>query len=306
MRVLRKTLYTPNRSQLWILYHLTDVHLGNAACDEKLFRADVQAIADDEFAIWGGGGDMIDGIGRRGDRRYREDTLAKWLHGETDVIDMQIQRFLDIIRPIAHKCQYFLTGNHEDDLLAAKPPRNAYLEMLRGIANIGNIKIHDIACGWEGVVELRFRRGTPEKWGGTSRVLIYTHHGAGGGRKKGGHALRMEEVLDTHQCDIALVGHRHHRDSINKAYMAVRGGKVRWDERHGVWGGSYLMSTLPSKSQAPPSHYPQKKQLPPQVQGIVPIIIKPDAGMIMPVTASGPNAARDARLLAGRNGEKEK
>ena len=198
MKTLKHILYYPSRTCTFTHWHITDLHIGHAACDEKQLRADVDEIANDPHALWGGGGDYIDAISRKGDKRYVESSLAPWLRGKNDTIGLQVERAIEILSPIAHKCLYLLTGNHEDMVLT-HADRDVYREIVRGVCNASQHngtprEMRDLALGWEGFVQLVFRRGTAENYGGTRTVSIYTHHGAGGGRKQGGHALPLPET----------------------------------------------------------------------------------------------------------------
>jgi hypothetical protein len=290
LRTLLHTFYHASRSDVFALYHLTDVHLGHAAADEKQFAADIQAIADNPNARWGGGGDYIDAIARVGDPRYRESTLAPWLRSKNDPIGHQVRRFVDMVAPIAGKCLYLLKGNHEDAVLTHND-RDVYQEIVRGVADAAGKEMRDLALGWEGFVSLKFRRGSAESFGSTRQIMIYTHHGAGGGRKQGGHAGHMEDVLLTYECDLALLGHRHIRQIVNKARIESYGKGARLKERVGVWCGSYLGPYIESDDDGMPvDNYPQMKHLPPLSPGIVPILIYPDKRRIMPVVTNG-NAA---------------
>lgn len=287
MRNLTYTLYYPSRSDVFTLYNLTDVHIGHAATDEKMFEADIQAIANNPNAYWGGGGDYIDAIARKYDPRYRETSLAPWLRGRADPIGKQIDRFVEMVTPIAHKCLWLLTGNHEDAVLH-HADRDVYREIVRGVASAAGKEMRELALGWEGFVTLKFRRGTKGNYGGTRRIVIYTHHGAGGGRKQGGHALRMEETLLTYEADLVLLGHRHVRQVVTKTRITPNGKGVKLMEHVGVWGGSYLGPYIEDSDDGfPQDNYPQFKQLSPTSPGIVPVVIKPDIRKVMPIVTNG-------------------
>ena len=287
MRTINKVIYYPSRSNTITLWHLTDMHIGHAGCDESLLKSDIAAIAADPFSFWGGGGDYGDFIPRKGDKRYRETSIAPWLQGKNDVCGRQIERFRELIAPIADKCLYMLMGNHEDTQLTYYD-RDVYLELCRAVADQSGREIRDIALGWEGFTVLKFRRGKPKAFGGTSKIVVYAHHGAGGGRKQGGHALRLEETLLTYDCDIALLGHRHMRMVVNKHSVRPSGNGVKIRERIGAYCGSYLNTYLPPDEDGyPVGNYPQAVQLSPTTVGCVPIVIKPDCKRVLPLLTNG-------------------
>jgi len=100
-------------------------------------------------------------------------------------------------------------GNH-DDYVSYSTDKDAYRDIIRNLSDVDEVEDSPIALGMEGFVVLRFRR---VKKGGASSdtwtVVLYVHHGFGGGRLAGGHALALERTLNDHDCDIALIGHRH-------------------------------------------------------------------------------------------------
>ena len=78
MKIIRRKWRGLDRASTFTLYPLGDVHLGNVACDESLFRAVVNRIADDDRALWVGMGDYCDFINRT-DPRFDPDSLPRWV-----------------------------------------------------------------------------------------------------------------------------------------------------------------------------------------------------------------------------------
>lgn len=295
MRTINTTLYYPSRSNVFTLYHLTDVHLGHMGCDERLLMATVDEIANNDFAYWGAGGDMIDAITRVGDPRYRESTMAPWMHGHNDIITCSIDRLRETLKPIAHKCLYSLKGNHEDALLQHQS-NDAYARITKHLADDGGKSIKDLALGWEGFVTLTLRRGTPEAYGGSWKMTLYVHHGAGGDRKAGGHALRLEELLLTYDADLIMVGHRHVQQVVAKQTVGPSGHGVKIRQRVGMFCPSLLKSYLPEDEAGwPRDNYPQAKQLPPTEVGVAQVEIKPDVRhIVVPVGIALPEMRKAA------------
>lgn len=296
MRTINHTLYYPSRSTLITLWDLTDIHLGHAACDEAALQQDIATIAADPFAYWVGGGDYIDAIPRKGDKRYSEASVARWLWGVNDIVGAQIDRLVELLSPIAPKCLALRSGNHEAAVLDAYD-RDVYREIVRGIAAASGREMREIALNIEGFVRLRFRRGKPESFGGTTLLTIYMHHGAGGGRKRGGDALRLEETLLLYDADLVFMGHRHKAMAMPMQVVCPSGRGVRMRDRLGIWGGAYLKPYLPDDRDIPADHYPQRKHLPPTRVGMVPVLVKPDTLGLMPVLTNG-NASAAGMLAA--------
>lgn len=131
MKTINHILEYESRSQFYKLFHITDTHIGAAATDEALLKRDIKRIYDDPNACWGHGGDILDCISRT-DKRYRENSIAPWLHGLNDIVQHQLEYALDLFRPIAHKCLYIVSGNHESHML--KQDRDVYRIFVREMA----------------------------------------------------------------------------------------------------------------------------------------------------------------------------
>ena len=287
MKTLHHTVYTESRSETYRLYYLTDMHVGARACDEALLQAYIQRIAADEHALWIGGGDYLDAITRRGDKRYIEDVLAPWLWGRPDVMGAQRDYWIEMMRPIAGKCIGLVRGNHER---AAERyyDRDIYGELVAAIAGAQDRDPHDLALGVQGFVVLKFRRtygkaGGKTGYGGTRQVVAYCHHGYGGGRLPGGHALTLGRALGDYECDLALMGHRHQMQAVNKQIAAPgrHGGGAVVCNRWGLFCGHFLNAYVtPSTETTLVDTYAEEIGLPPAQLGTPVIEIKPDEKLI--------------------------
>jgi hypothetical protein len=304
MRTLHHTIYYASRGTVFTLYHLTDLHVGARACAEELLKADIAAIAADPQALWIGGGDYIDAICQVGDRRYQPSALAKWALGEDDVMGVQIDHVVNLLAPIAEKCLGLVKGNHEwgaETFYA----RNVYWEIVLGLAAAAGKQPEQLALGAQGFVVSNFRRGDETKWGGSWRHVSYLHHGFGGGRLPGGHALAVGRVLGDYECDLALMGHRHTQVYLPKQVVATDGKSsgVTYRTRIGMFTPSYLESyVIPSGEKRPFDTYAEKIGLPPQQIGTCPIHIQPDIRQMSVVLSSVPGIRS---TLVQRRGDME-
>lgn len=262
--------------------------MGHAACDEKLLQADINKVRDDPNGYWIGGGDFIDAIARKNDKRASQNTLAPWCSRVDDVIKAQLDRFEELVTPIASKCLALLLGNHELDVLE-RDNRDVYaheVDILGRAMGLPKDQHHKIAPGWEGFIDLRFRYNPPggqgaarkpDNMGHNWRFIIWSHHGFGGGRKAGGHALTLESAMGNYEADLILMGHRHVRVATSRDLVCSdvkHGYKIR--QRWGAYGGSYLGAYLPDMEGGQARHnYPQRKGLPARATGGVVVDIKP-------------------------------
>lgn len=189
-------------------------------------------------------------------------------------MQQQVDYISEMLRPIAPKCLALVKGNHEEDAVNHYD-RDVYWSIVRNIASFAGKQPYELALGVEGFIVLDFRR-RPGGGNGHSlyRLTIYTHHGAGGGRLPGGHALALGRVLGDYECDLALLGHRHVKQMVSKIVVTSKGTR----EAVGMFVPSYLQSYLPPRkvNKKITNSYAQMKMLPPTPIGTMPIHIYPD------------------------------
>ncbi|GIV81706.1 MAG: hypothetical protein KatS3mg051_1060 [Anaerolineae bacterium] len=161
-----------------------------------------------------------------------------------DIVGAQKEYFLDLIRPIAHKCLVMLKGNHED-VIRRHYERDIYLELVTAVREMGGFgQDYPMALGYYGWLQLVFFRSGQEERKRSTVFRIYLHHGFGGGRLKGGKALNMERVLLSRDADIVLMGHTHNRDVIMSSTERMAGRRPVVVERYGVYTGTFLRGTV--------------------------------------------------------------
>jgi len=240
VRVIIRTIEHPHRGDHIDITPLFDMHVGNAACDEVLLRQTVKRIESEENHYWIGGGDAGDFINRK-DRRHRETAIASWLHGVDDLARMQRDRIISILEPIKDKCLGLLRGNHEDDFLRYHEV-DIYTSMVDRLRIDHKVKL---MLGSQGFIVLRLNRKSEgaKKKGESWPIRIYCHHGYGGGRMEGGHALALGRIFKDYDCDIGLMGHRHVKQVLPRVQVAVtRDGRLYDRYQVGAFCGSFLRS----------------------------------------------------------------
>jgi len=283
MRTLIHNINYDSRADQFRLYYLTDLHYGAAACDEHAIDDQIAKIANDPNARWIGGGDYIDCIARKGDKRYREATLAPWLWGYDDPIGAQRDYTVGKLSPIMDKCLGLVCGNHEYAALKYGD-RDVYWEIVTWLAQRAKRDPLDLALGVQGFVVMRYRRNYNDRdsggtqYGGTTTITAYCHHGYGGGRLPGGDALSLSRALGDYEAELILMGHRHKQQVVPKEIVkpSSHGGTAKVSTRYGVFCGHYLNSYIrPSGKGSPVDTYPEEKGLPPAPTGTPTITIKP-------------------------------
>lgn len=254
MRAVIRTIEYPHRGDHIDITPLYDMHVGNAACDEVLLRQTVKKIESEKNHYWIGGGDACDFINRK-DPRHRETALASWLHGIDDIARMQRDRAVSILEPIKDKCLGLLKGNHEDSFLRYHEV-DVYASMVDKLRPDHKVKL---MLGSHGFIILRLsRRSKGAKNKGESwPIRIYCHHGYGGGRMEGGHALALGRIFKDYDCDIGLMGHRHVKQVLPRVQVAVtRNGRLYDRYQVGAFCGSFLKSHTEDEVYAEPKGLP--------------------------------------------------
>lgn len=271
MKTITRRLTYSSITEKFTLYHLTDWHVGAKAFNEKLFKCAVREIEENPNAFWIGGGDYIDGICHVGDKRYKPETLAKWALGETDLMSVQADYAVALVKPIVRKCLALVEGNHE---WTARNhySRDIYAYIVRQIAQMAGVEPGSLALGAGGFVLPTFARVSNGTAANHWRLRIFAHRGYGGGRLPGGHALTLGRALADFEADLVLMGHRHVLSVVPKVIQRHNGAFTRY----GVFMPSYLNSTLePRPDGMPVDTYPELMGLPATPVGAFPIEIWP-------------------------------
>lgn len=241
MKVIRREFYGVKRSQTFTVIPLGDIHLGNAACDEKLLKKVIKRIADDDDCLWIGLGDYAEFINRR-DPRFDPRSLADWieLHDLVDLSQVQVDRLCDYLKPIMPKCLALIEGNHES-AITHHYERAIYAEIVARTKQEMRTVDH-IGLGMMGWLQLIFRRGDGnKKRGGTTIINISLHHGFVGGRLAGAKALNMQRWLWSHDCDIAIFGHSHNSmNQIERTIGLNAKGQLVKKRKYGLYSGTFL------------------------------------------------------------------
>lgn len=290
MNLITHRIEYHSRSDEYHWYHLTDLHVGARACDEKLLRAHVKQITDDPQAVVTLGGDLVDAISRKGDKRHLESTLAPWCWGKDDVLQVQLDYLRDEIltADLCRKTVTVLAGNHEG---APDQHQGAglYRQIVTHIAQHKGVPGPAIALGYSGFLQFQFRRVASTGRTGSGWLLTaYLTHGYGGGKLAGGHALELERLLGRYECDIALAGHRHTEAYVPVMTSRVVGNRIVQTKRIGLFVAGYLGGgTELAKGELPHTTYDQLKGYYPTTRGGVAILIDPDARSFAPIFSSG-------------------
>jgi len=266
MPALRREWGAVKRGDTFTIVPLADIHLGNAASDEKLFGSVVQRIRDDPDCYWVGLGDYCEFI-NRSDKRFSVTALADWLRVEhlADLARAQRDRFLDYVLPIADKCLGLVSGNHET-AIKKYYERDIHYEIVQAIKQAAGhppeYRLGLDVCGWMLLVFMRDGVRTRRS------LKLYLHHGFVGGKLAGAKALNMQRWLWTHDADLVLFGHSHNTGVQVEAVEGLsRGGKVTYSHRMGAYAGTFMRG----------AEYAQQKGYFPLPLSQIEVVLRPGA-----------------------------
>lgn len=290
-----------SRNDEYRLYHLTDLHIGARSCDEKLLRQHIRQIIDDPQAIVTLGGDSVDAIARKHDKRARESTLAKWCWGRDDVLEAQIEYLCGefLLPELCQKIVAVTGGNHED---APDMHQGAgvYRQIVKHVAQAKGVPYQQLALGYNGFVQLRFRRvASTGRAGSGWNLTLYISHGYGGGKLAGGHALELERMLGRFEADIVLMGHRHTEAYVPLISSRVVGNRIVQTKRLGLLVTGYSGGAAElEKDELPLMTYDSVKGYYPTTRGCTPILIDPNEREFYAVFSGGYGAMKRPPTLS--------
>lgn len=235
MHIVEKVIQCKSRSARAEIFPLFDIHLGKYNCAEDALRKQVKEILHREkkpdrhpYVIFGG--DQVNAINPGDLRRFDFAELADWFFqprmeaNETtadfirrmlsDICAQEVDRFVDLFKPIQHLVIGALYGNHEKSMRTRQ-----------------NVNVHDALCSKlnitnltdEALIRLRFRR----TGGSAQAVVLYLRHGYGAGRTPGAEPNKLARMLAEWECaDVCISGHSH-------SYCILPPKAVPYIQRHG-------------------------------------------------------------------------
>jgi predicted phosphodiesterase len=279
-----------SRSDEFHWYHLTDLHVGARGCDETLLKRHIKIATDDPAAIVTLGGDLIDAINRKGDKRHLESTLAPWLWGKDDVLQAQLDYLRDefLTAALCKKVIAVVSGNHEgapDQFQGA----GLYRQIVKHVAQHKGVPGPSIALGYRGFVNLSFRRvASTGAVGSGWNMHLFITHGYGGGKLAGGHALELERLLGRFECDVAVMGHRHTEAYVPLVSSRIVGNRIVQTKRIGLLMAGYLGGGGEQKpDEMPLMTYDALHGYYPTTRGCTPVLIDPNERDFLPVFSGG-------------------
>lgn len=247
--VRKKTVYN--------IYPLSCLHVGHACCNEKKLKEDIATIAKDPYGIVFLLGDLCDSV-LYSDKRFDAESIADWVYdldadvrnklGRHALVDKQVERTAELLKPIATQIFGVVRGNHEEKILKTCSTDMTY-RIASELSKTAGRAIKYF--GVEGFVRLRFGRGKGDKIRTSTHVetlTVHLHHGHGGGRKSGSKVNRLADFFIHSNAELVLTGHGHERlDTDADTYHIPSRGKTTMQRRVAVMTGTYLQRRTEDK-----------------------------------------------------------
>lgn len=228
------------------IWGLFDIHLGNIGCSKEHLQKDIDRIKSDPYAVWLGGGDAIDCI-FPGDPRFDPECFPDDISVRdlTRISAILMDDLLSYIEPIKKKCLAWGYGNHELQYMKRNSASflHDYIVQRLDTQNLrfsGWMDLYFCHDPLSSGVTMRYSSIPPATF--TSRLRIFSHHGAGAAATAGGKINRLKSLVDMTDADLVICGHLH--EAISKPFVRLHGGNdcndVKQKVTMGMMTGSYL------------------------------------------------------------------
>lgn len=204
-------------------------------------------------------GDYGDFITKADTKRFMGSAIKKEDRESIDeIIDIQVQRIVDKFMPIKHKILGLCEGNHEWEMRH------------RHSTNIVKRVCKELGVPFLGY-SFFYRMVLKNTVGHTRNVIVYGHHGFGGGRTKGGTVNNIENLIKSYDADIYLMGHVHKKFGTRSIRLGMsERGKDKLHHKPMVVAatGTFMKTSVPGDLT-----YSEKFGYPPTDLGVVKIDI---------------------------------
>jgi hypothetical protein len=266
-----------SRSDVFRIWAVADLHLGNRSCNLKLVKQDLDAIQHDPYAFWVGLGDFADYI-THGDKRFDPTTLPYDMPAYKlgSLGQYMVEQVRDLFKPIAHKCLGLGFGNHEKSYMKGKEQedKHSWLCTELGVRNLGYSAFYDVAFmrGFKG--KPRLSQELPTHSGFQLKKRFFQHHGCGHAVTPGGKLNKLLQFMwGFGPADVTLVSHVHDQTVKRLDVLGANEGCTRQKvhKRIGLITGGYLQAYAPGQTS-----YAEMAGYLPTVMGSVYVTIDPE------------------------------
>ena len=231
------------------LFPLSDLHVGDALSDSKLFYDFVQFILAEPYRYLMGLGDLINNNLKHSAGSTYEDIMSPGQQKK------EIVRFL---MPVRDRLLGMVGGNHE-----GRTKKEVDLDITEEVADKLGVPFREEEALW--VIRFGNRRPSDKTKVRPYVYTVYGTHGSWGGKRPGSAINNAEDLSRGMLCDVYVAGHAHKRIG-HRATIRIpdtRNGKVTEMEQLYVCASSWLKY----------GGYGARKSYRPQVRGTAPVVL---------------------------------
>lgn len=243
----KRYVFYNSRSAHFKIWNLSDLHYLAKGCAETDLKRDLEAIRNDPFSLWLGGGDYADFIGHH-DKRFDPDAVASWvpLKALGDLGKFGMEKVRDLFMPIKDKCLGLLIGNHElkYELATQQESLHHWLVQELNVPYLGYCCLMDVVFCRTNTGKTPTLSLTPPTHGkyASQSLRVFAHHGAGYAATPGGKLNRLIGFMNAFQADLYFCGHVHDKTARKEPTLGADSActNIVQFERLGLISGSYL------------------------------------------------------------------
>jgi predicted phosphodiesterase len=183
---------------VFTIYPLGDLHVGNASCDMKKFEESINEIKNDDSAIVVMMGDLAECIVPADKKRFNFDEIHPMFQPKIATLPSAYLEYLtDILNPIKNKIIGIHKGNHEGALL-----KYYFRDIIAELC--GNLGVKYLPGMAFTKINFSYLTG-----GHQQSLIMNTSHGHKAGRKSGAKVNFMEDLPSWIDAQVILRGHSH-------------------------------------------------------------------------------------------------
>ncbi len=273
----RRYIGHPSRSDVFSIWYVADIHLGNSACSKKRLAEDLERIKDDPHSFWIGGGDFADYISPT-DKRWAAGSIDKDLISVKDLGRLghhMYEQVGEMFAPIKHKCLGLAKGNHETKYMTSKEQSDlhGWLCTSLGVPDLGYSALLDLCFQRDKAHRVPRLFAGHGKIGAVETFRVAIHHGYGSSVTPGGKLNTLIKFMNNVEADIYFMGHVHDQKGQRLVRVAADAPctKLITRESIGIITGSYLKTYAEGATS-----YGEEKGYSPTPLGAARVTIRPE------------------------------
>jgi len=227
MEVHEYTIRRVPKSGIVTLGLFACTHIGHAGIDYDHLQQEIDFIADKPLSRWIHLGDSGEYI-TADDKRWEIGSLDPAFR-VSDHVDLQVDRGVEIFRPIKSKGLGIIIGNHEDSYLK-HTQSNPAKRLAQGL----QIPFLGYTC----LIRLRIESRNGDVW----RPVIYAMHGDTHATTPAGQLNYLKVKSNPFACQVAVMAHVHMKSAYNNEVilaMNEAGDDVEATSRHYAIAGTF-------------------------------------------------------------------